>query len=545
MQPLPPSSSFNKLIDFEQGLVGVKWTERLKLEFSGLIGIKCTTTTTSKLLATAIGRSIKSMPFLSSVSRYLFSPIPHRPLDFSFTKLRPFTTSSPAAEKFLTNLLENRSNTEKVLESVKAKLDAPCISEVLKRCAVNEPQLGLREAKNEKLGLWVLRKMKEFNCRPDTVAYNVVIRLVVEKGRLDEAMGLMKEMGLIDLYPDMITYVSMIKGFCDVGRLEDACQLIKSMKGHGCVPNTVVYSALLDGVCKHGSLENALDILGKMEKEDEECRPNVVTYSAVIKGFVEKGRVMEALRVLDRMEDSGLQPNRVTITALIDGLCKEGCVEDVRKVIDRVCGGSEQHVKFYGLLVVSLCRIGKTKEAEKIFGMMIISGMKPNDLVLSSIIKAIVLEGRALDGFGLFDSLENSGHFPATDSEIYSIILAGLCEKSHLVEAAKLANLMVERRIKLKPPYVQNIVEYLKNYGEEDLASRIDGNGNSLISSFITSRSCPDSAKILISGCPSAIYRFVVLLQKDQPDVLLHKMKVPKALMNTSQPCPQEPFILA
>lgn len=78
-----------------------------------------------------------------------------------------------------------------------------------------------------------------------------------------------------------------------------------------------------------------------------------------------------------------------------------------------------------------------------------------------------------LDGFGLFDSLEKSGHFPAVDSEIYSIILAGLCEKSHLVEAAKLANLMVERRIQLKPPYFQNIVEYLEKSGEEDLASRI------------------------------------------------------------------------
>ncbi|KAL2551917.1 Pentatricopeptide repeat-containing protein [Forsythia ovata] len=45
---------------------------------------------------------------------------------------------------FLINLLENRSKTERVLESVKAKLDAPCISEVLKRCVVDEPQLGLR-----------------------------------------------------------------------------------------------------------------------------------------------------------------------------------------------------------------------------------------------------------------------------------------------------------------------------------------------------------------------------------------------------------------
>ncbi|KAL2531705.1 Pentatricopeptide repeat-containing protein [Abeliophyllum distichum] len=145
-----------------------------------------------------------------------------------------------------------------------------------------------RAAKYEKLGLWLLRKMKEFNCRPDIVSYNVVIRLVVEKGELDEAMELMREMGLIDLYLDMITYISMINGFCDVGRLEDACQLIKCMKGHGCLPNALVYSTLLDGVCKHGSLEKALEFLGKMEKEDEDCRPNVVTYSTLIKGFVER-----------------------------------------------------------------------------------------------------------------------------------------------------------------------------------------------------------------------------------------------------------------
>ncbi|KAL2531704.1 Pentatricopeptide repeat-containing protein [Abeliophyllum distichum] len=152
------------------------------------------------------------------------------------------------------------------------------------------------------------------------------------------------------------------------------------------------------------------------------------------------------------MEDTGLQPNGVTITALVDGLSKEGCVEEARKVIDRVSRGSEHHNKFYGLLVVSLCQIGKTKEAEKIFKMVIASGMKPNDLVSSIIIKAIFLEDRVLDGFGLFDSLEKSGHFPAIDSDI---MLAGLCEKSHLVEAAKLATLIVERRIQLKSPWLR------------------------------------------------------------------------------------------
>ncbi|PIN22537.1 hypothetical protein CDL12_04758 [Handroanthus impetiginosus] len=321
------------------------------------------------------------------------SLIPQKTFDRSFIRFLLFSTySSVAAEKFLAHLQKDQANVEKALNTVKAKLDSRSITQVLERCAIDKPQLGVRffiwaalhrshrytsymyskacklldveqrpqiiidvideyrdegsvvsvkmfkvvlnlcrAAKDANLGLWVLRKMKEFNCRPDTVSYNVVIRLLVEKAQLDEAMDLMREMGLIDLYPDMITYVSILKGFCDAGRLEDAFGLFKAMKGHGCMPNAVVYSTLLDGICQHGSLEMALEFLGGMEKENGECKPNVVTYTTMINGFAEKGRAVEALRVLDRMDDVGIKPNRVTFAAMLDGLCKEGHVEEACK----------------------------------------------------------------------------------------------------------------------------------------------------------------------------------------------------------------------
>ncbi|KAL3844409.1 hypothetical protein ACJIZ3_001812 [Penstemon smallii] len=476
------------------------------------------------------------MPYSFSIIRYSLSSIaPKTLLDSSLKILLPCSTySSVAAEKFTTHLQENQFNVEKTLNTVKANLDSPSIAQVLKRFSTNKPLLGVRffiwaglqpnyrhtpymyskasqlldirknpeiitcvldeyraenvlvsikmfkvvlnlcrAVKDANLGLWVLRKMKEFNCRPDTVSYNVVIRLFLDKGELDEAIGLMREMGLIDLYPDMVTYVSVLKGLCDVGRLEDAFGLIKVMKGHNCIPNAVIYSTLLDGICRHGTLERGMEFLGELERGNEKSKPNLVTYTIMIKGFVEKGRAIEAMRVLDQMSDSNIKPNRVTIVALLDGLCKEGCVEEACKVIDKVSGGNICYEELYSLLVVSLLRSGKHKESEEMYRMMVARGMRPSGLASSGVIKRMISEGRALEGFRLFDTLEKSGNLPVLDSDIYSTLLDGLCEENCFVEAANLVDRMVERKILLKSPYDENIIKRLKVSGEYDLASNV------------------------------------------------------------------------
>ncbi|KAF5935577.1 hypothetical protein HYC85_026706 [Camellia sinensis] len=301
-------------------------------------------------------------------------------------------------------------------------------------------------------GLWVLRKMKEFNCRADTTAYNVVIGLFCDKGDMDVAAELMSEMGLINLYPDMITYIAMIKGF--VMRWQ--------------------YSALLDGVCRFGSLEKALELLLQMEKEGGDCSPNVISYTSVIQAFCEKSRTMEALQILDRMEANGCSPNRVTISTLMKGLCTEGHVEEAYKLIDKVvAGGSVPEGECYSSLVVSLLRIKKLEEAEKLFRRMLASALKPDGLASSIMIKGLCLEGRVLNGFHLYNEIEKMDCLSSIDLDIYSILLAGLCKESHLVEAAELARLMVERKIQLKAPYVDNIVEHLKICGEKELFSRL------------------------------------------------------------------------
>ena len=469
---------------------------------------------------------------LSSISKIFSLPTSLKPPKFS--TLNSPTVSS--AEKFYTHLQRNGAkNIEKALATVHAILDSNCVTEVLHRCQPNQSQMGLRffiwaglqskyrhssfmlskacellqinrnpgvvvdivkgyrvdgyvvsakafkvvlnlckEARLANEALWILRKMNEFGLQADTTAYNVVLRLFCEKGDMDMAEELMNEMGLGDLYPDMITYVAMIKGFCNVGRLEDACGLVKFMRGHGCVPNAVVYSTLLDGVCRCGSMERALELLGEMERDGGNCSPNVVTYTFVIESFCEKGQTMEALEILDRMEAFGCAPNRVTVSSLINGFCMEGHVEKAYKAIDKVvAGGSVSYGDCYSSLILSFIKFQKLEEAEKLIRKMLATGPKPDSLASSILIRELCLEGRVLDGFYLFDEVETFEFLTSIDSDLYSILLVGLCQQSHLVEAAKLARLMLKKGIGLKASYIDSIAEHMKKFENEELVKQL------------------------------------------------------------------------
>ncbi|KAH0987514.1 hypothetical protein GBA52_014691 [Prunus armeniaca] len=209
-------------------------------------------------------------------------------------------------------------------------------------------------------------------------------------------------------------------------------------------------------------MERALELLTEMEKEGGDCSPNVVTYTSVIQKLCDKGRSKEALVILDRMEACGCAPSRITVSSLIKSFCVEDQVEEAYKLIDRVVAG--RSVMYIVIAIALLLCLW-----QEVLRIMLDSGVKPNSLVCSITLKKICLEGRVIDGFCLFHEIEKMECLSSIDSDTYAILLVGLCEQRHLVEAAKLARLVLKKGIKLKAPYVDSIAEILKKSGDEEL----------------------------------------------------------------------------
>ncbi|GJU90292.1 retrotransposon protein, putative, ty1-copia subclass, partial [Tanacetum coccineum] len=184
----------------------------------------------------------------------------------------------------------------------------------------------------------------------------------------------------------------------------------------------------------------------------------------------------EALTILDRMETYGCAPNRVTISTFINGLCKEDKPDEANKLIDRCVGTcSVSKSECYSSLVVALLRVRNFDEAENVFRRMLVSGLKPDGVACSELLKRMCLrEKRVRDAFLLYNEIDKLEFATTIDSKIYSIMLDGLCTKIHLLEASKLAKLMAQKSIRLKPPDIKSVVEYLKSAGEMEIFAAVE-----------------------------------------------------------------------
>ncbi|XP_057455530.1 pentatricopeptide repeat-containing protein At5g47360 [Lotus japonicus] len=463
---------------------------------------------------------------------FRFSPCLHKLKTLPFSSQKMGMAS--LADTLYSHLHQCNGSVENSLSKIKPKLDSQCVIQVVSRCCPKQCQLGVRffiwagfqsgyrhsaymyrkassllgidrnpqmicdliesyeaegcvvtvnmfrevlklckEAQLADVALWVLRKMEDFGSRPDTVMYNVVIRLCCKKGDVEMGEKLLREMSLSDACPDLITYITMIEGLCNAGRPEDAYSLLKDMRVHGCSPNLVVLSAIFDGLCRSGSMEMALELLDEMEKSGD-CRPNVVTYTSLIQSFCERSQWNEALNVLDRMRAFGCLANHVTAFTLIDSLCDKGCVEEAYRLVDKLVEHGVSYGDCYSSLVISLIRIKRLEEAEKLFRELLAGELKPDTLASSLLLKELCMKDRVLDGFYLLDAMENMGCLSSIDSDIYSIILIGLCQKNHLAEATKLAKIMLKKSVLLRPPYQDSAIDILRKSEEKDLVDLVN-----------------------------------------------------------------------
>lgn len=371
------------------------------------------------------------------------------------------------------NLLRIHHNPHIIRDVVQSYESEGCLvtvnmfRELLKLC---------KEAQLADVALWLLRKMDStFNLHADTVMYNVVIRLCCKKGDLQMADNLISEMGSNRLSPDLITFMALVEGFCKAGRSEDAYSLLKVMRLHGCSPNLVIVSAILDGFCRSGSTERALELLDEMEKS-QDCSPNAVTYTSLIQSFCKRGQWTQALDILDRMAAFGCHANHVTVFTFVESLCAEGRVEQAYGLIDKfVVEHGVSYGDCYSSLVISLIRIKKLEEAEKLFKELLAGDVRPDTLASSLLLKGLCMKERVLDGFYLLEAIDNKGYLSSIDPDIYSILLIDLCQRSHLIEATKLAKIMLKRSVELQPPYKDGAINILIKFGEKDLVNQLTG----------------------------------------------------------------------
>ncbi|CAE6076549.1 unnamed protein product [Arabidopsis arenosa] len=239
-----------------------------------------------------------------------------------------------------------------------------------------------------------------------------------------------------------------------------------------------VQNALMDMYSRLGKINIAKRIFGKMEHRD------LVTWNTIITGYVFSERHEDALLMLHKMQILErkaserasrviLKPNSITLmtilpscaalsalakgkeihayaiknnlatdvavgSALVDMYAKCGCLQMSRKVFDQI---PIRNVITWNVIIMAYGMHGNSQDAIDMLRMMMVQGVKPNEVTFISVFAACSHSGMVNEGLRIFYNMKKDyGVEPSSDH--YACVVDLLGRAGRVKEAHQLINLI-------------------------------------------------------------------------------------------------------
>ncbi|KAJ6845523.1 putative pentatricopeptide repeat-containing protein, mitochondrial [Iris pallida] len=159
---------------------------------------------------------------------------------------------------------------------------------------------------------------------------------------------------------------------------------------------------------------------------------------AVFVEMIEKNEPDDAMRVLDEMVRSGgLRPNVTTFTILVDSLCKKGRLRNAFGVLETMRSvGCEPAIRTYNCLVGGLCYVGRVEEAVELLNKLRKSPVSPDIYTFTLAIDGLCKVGRTDEAMELLEGATDVGLKPS--SVTYNSLLNGYCKEGRPLEGLPL-----------------------------------------------------------------------------------------------------------
>lgn len=272
-----------------------------------------------------------------------------------------------------------------------------------------------------------------FNKLPhrDSVSWGAMISGCAQHGDNILALDLYQRMHLEGSEPTIVTFSAISKACADLklvelGRLIHVQAAECSREAH-----VIVGSALVDSYVKCGALEDARYIF--------DCLPirDAVSWAVMVSGYLQHKQDVPAFELFGRMQQEGIEPNVATIlcvlkacgttgsikqgrllhnlflssgpsldvvigTTLVEMYAKLGSLEEARKVFDEMPGRT---VVSWGVLIAGYAWYGNFLEVQCCLDKMWHHGLKPVDVIFTSILSACNHAGLLEEGCHYFRSM--------------------------------------------------------------------------------------------------------------------------------------------
>lgn len=265
--------------------------------------------------------------------------------------------------------------------------------------------------------------------------FNHLMQAHTVRGELDEVVKVFHMVREKGLQPDTVCFNIMINAHAKAFDVDGAFQWIQEMTATGLKPDVYTYTTLISMASERGDVENTQRMFN--EAQEAGFEPNYMMYAALIQAHVEVGDIGTAESIVERVEEQRANtPNAASTTQLWNNLLTGyAWKEDSDKLNEAYHRMREARVPFdeytYGILMHSLCLVGKVEAAENILRVLREEGFQPNEIHYSIIMVGYM---RRRDLGKVWDTFRDMS---AQKVSPYSTSLAVLIEASAFVEHAK------------------------------------------------------------------------------------------------------------
>jgi len=171
--------------------------------------------------------------------------------------------------------------------------------------------------------------------RLNVVHCTTFIKVLASAGRLDEAAGVLREMGRsAGVKPDLIAYATLVKGYAENGDVSAALDILELMLKERVRPDEILFNSVLTACCTFPM--KATQVMSTFETLiGHGMKPTSTTLSILLKGLAHTEAWSESLQVLkDAPKQFGLEPETRLFAQLAQTCVKARRMRAVLQVFD-------------------------------------------------------------------------------------------------------------------------------------------------------------------------------------------------------------------
>ncbi|XP_027077842.1 putative pentatricopeptide repeat-containing protein At5g08310, mitochondrial [Coffea eugenioides] len=271
--------------------------------------------------------------------------------------------------------------------------------------------------------------------RPNTTSFEIIVDALCSSGKLDDALGLFRDMDRINCSRSVILYNNMIDFLSNADRLTECYELLIEMKEFGFQPTHFTYNSIFGCLCRQMNVTRALHLVRDMRACGHE--PWIKNYTLLIKKLCKHGRAVEACNFLDEMVIEGFLPDMVAYSTAIDGLLKIKEIDRALKLFRDIClRGYGPDVVAYNILIHGLCKAQKLPEAQDLLNEMLEKGLVPSVVTYNLLIDGWCKNGDIDQAMLCLLRMAEKEREPNVFT--YTTLIDGLCNAERPSDALKL-----------------------------------------------------------------------------------------------------------